>query len=73
MMTWCKNALRIGWESEMAIPANDTGRLKVYGVFRQADNLTAIGVTFSRRLTDEELRFFHEVCERSAPLMDGVK
>ncbi|MGU3658452.1 hypothetical protein [Methylobacterium fujisawaense] len=31
-----------------------------------------IEVTFSRALTDAELRFFREVCSRTAPLMDGV-
>lgn len=31
-----------------------------------------IEVTFSRALTDAEVRFFREVCGRTAPLMDGV-
>ena len=43
--------------------------LKVSGVSRMGDNDKAILVSFSRPLTDAELRFFHEVCERSAPLM----
>ena len=44
--------------------------LKCYGAGRMADNEKAVLVVFSRRLTDDELRFFHEVCERSAPLME---
>lgn len=43
--------------------------LKCPGVSRMADNDKAILVYFSRPLTDPELRFFHEVCQRSAPLM----
>jgi hypothetical protein len=43
--------------------------LKCRGVGRDADNDKAVAVYFSRPLTDDELRFFHEVCERSAPLM----
>lgn len=44
-------------------------RLTCPGVTRMADNDKAVLVSFSRRLTDDELRFFHEVCQRSAPLM----
>lgn len=43
--------------------------LKCPGVNRMSDNNKAILVHFSRPLTDTELRFFHEVCQRSAPLM----
>lgn len=39
------------------------------GVNRMPDNDKAILVHFSRPLTDAELRFFHEVCQRSTPLM----
>lgn len=46
--------------------------LKCYGVSRDADNLAAISVVFSRRLSDDELRFFHEVCGRTAPLMEDT-
>lgn len=45
--------------------------LKVSGVGRDAENECSVSIYFSRRLTDGELRFFHEVCERSASLMDG--
>lgn len=43
--------------------------LKCPGVSRMTDNDKAILVHFSRPLTDAELTFFHEVCQRSAPLM----
>lgn len=43
--------------------------VKCRGVSRMDDNDKAVLVHFSRPLTDAELRFFHEVCERSAPLM----
>ena len=43
--------------------------LKCPGVSRMDDNDKAILVHFSRPLTDAELRFFREVCQRSAPLM----
>jgi hypothetical protein len=48
------------------------GPLKCPGVSRMGDNDKAILVSFNRQLTDEELRFFHEVCQRSAPLMDSA-
>ncbi len=44
--------------------------LKCFGVGRDCQNDKVITVSFSRPLTDEELRFFHDVCRRSAPLMD---
>jgi hypothetical protein len=44
--------------------------LKCSGVSRDSENLKSIVVSFSRRLTDDELRFFHDVCGRTAPLMD---
>ena len=46
-------------------------KLSVLGVSRDADSPggKSILVAFSRQLTDAELRFFHEVCERTAPLM----
>ncbi len=47
-----------------------SGPLRVFGVSRMSDNDKAVLVSFNRKLTDEELRFFHEVCERSAPLME---
>ena len=53
----------------MCLAANDN-RLTCFGVCRDAENPKAAVVVFNRRLTDAELRFFHEVCERSAPLMD---
>ncbi len=47
--------------------------LKVNGVSRDAESPggKSVLVHFTRALTDGELRFFHEVCARSAPLMDG--
>ena len=52
-------------------PAN--APLACRGVSLDADSprMTGVLVTFSRKLTTAELRFFHEVCQRSAPLMDG--
>ncbi len=50
---------------------NTRARLTCPGVSRMGDNDKAILVSFSRRLTDDELRFFHEVCQRSAPLMES--
>ncbi|MBS1725005.1 MAG: hypothetical protein JSS66_18860 [Armatimonadetes bacterium] len=47
-------------------------RLRLFGTGRVVDNDKAVLVIFSRRLTDDELRFFDEVCGRTAPLMDGV-
>jgi len=46
--------------------------LKCSGVSRDGDSLKTILVSFSRRLTDAEMRFFHDVCGRTAPLMDGI-
>lgn len=43
--------------------------LKCPGVGRVEDNDKATIVYWSRPLTDAELQFFHEVCQRSAPLM----
>lgn len=45
-------------------------KLRVWGVSRDAENPKAVLVSFNRKLSDAELRFFHEVCERSAPLME---
>ncbi len=54
--------------------ANDNrrARLTCPGASRVSDNDRAILVIFSRPLTDDELRFFHEVCQRSAPLMEDA-
>ncbi len=54
----------------MSANDNRRQRLTCPGVSRMGDNDKAILVSFSRRLSDEELRFFHEVCQRSAPLME---
>jgi len=43
--------------------------MKCYGVSRVSVNPQALLVSFSQRLTDEQLRFFHEVCNRTAPLL----
>ncbi len=47
-------------------------RLACYGVSRDAEMPRTVSVAFSRPLTDDEMRFFHDVCRRSAPLIDGV-
>jgi hypothetical protein len=49
---------------------NRIARLTCLGVSRCVDHSQALLVSFSRRLSDDELRFFHEVCQRSAPLME---
>lgn len=49
---------------------NRLARLTCPGISRVADNDRAVLVIFSRPLTDDELRFFHEACQRSAPLME---
>ena len=46
------------------------GPLKCPGVARDAENPRCVVVAFNRPLSDDELRFFHEVCQRSAPLME---
>lgn len=68
---------RAAWNTRapiMAETANDNRTLptlKCRGVARVQDNPRSVEVIFSRRLTDDELRFFHEVCERSAPLRES--
>ena len=47
--------------------------MRCYGVSRAGDNPQAVLVSFSKRLTDEQLRFFHEVCNRTAPLLPEDK
>ena len=46
--------------------------LRIWGVGRDKENPKAVVVCFSRPLTDAELRFFHDVCGRSAPLMEAA-
>jgi hypothetical protein len=48
------------------------GRLSFEEATASPEKPGTIEVTFSRALTDAELRFFREVCGRTAPLMDGV-
>ena len=57
----------------MSVVSLPQRKLVCRGVSRDAESpgQTAVLVTFSRQLTNAELRFFHEVCERTAPLMDG--
>ncbi|WP_408903530.1 hypothetical protein [Methylobacterium radiotolerans] len=49
-----------------------SGRLSFEEATAPSGKPGTIEVTFSRALTDAELRFFREVCGRTAPLMDGV-
>ena len=44
--------------------------LKANGVFRPADSPTAINVVFNRRLSDDEMRLFHEWCRQFALSVD---
>lgn len=48
-----------------------TEPLRAYSASRVAEGPNTIAVHFNRPLTDGELRFFEEVCQRSACLMDG--
>ena len=43
--------------------------LKCPGVGRDAANLSALAFYFSRRVTDAEMRFLHEVVQRAVALM----
>ena len=47
--------------------------LKCPGIGRDAENAKAIVLYFSRPLTDDEMRFMHEVAQRSAPLIANIK
>lgn len=58
-------------ERERPILRLASDKLRVWGVSRDAENPKAVMVSFNRKLSDDELRFFHEVCERSAPLMEA--
>ena len=42
------------------------------GIGRDAEHDKCAVVYFNRPLTDYELRFFHEVCGRTVPLMDAA-
>ena len=55
----------------MKVVAIDNEGLRCNGVSRDADSpgQRSILVSFNRRLTDDELRFFHGVCERTAVFM----
>lgn len=46
--------------------------LRLSGVGRD-EHPCFIQVSFNRPLTDNELRFFHEVCQRTVPLMSQEK
>ena len=52
------------------VPIRTNTELEVRDVRRDGDDSTgrSVLVFFSRRLTDDELCFFQEVCERSALL-----
>ena len=39
------------------------------GVWRDAGNLAALSFYFSRRVTNSEMRFLHEVMQRAVALM----
>lgn len=43
--------------------------LRLNGVGRDVEHPCFVSVAFNRPLTDDELRFFHEVCQRTVPLM----
>lgn len=54
-----------------ALNDNVRARLTCPRARRVFGDENAVLVIFSRRLTDDELSFFLEVCQRSAPLMEG--
>ena len=43
--------------------------LKCNGVGRDKDCLSALAFYFNRRVTDDEMRFLHDVMKRAAALM----
>lgn len=47
--------------------------LKCPGVGRDKDCISALQFYFSRRVTDDEMRFLHEVVQRSVALMPTRK
>jgi len=46
--------------------------LKCPGVGRDKDNLHALQFYFSRPVTDDEMRFLHDVMKRAAACMPGI-
>lgn len=46
--------------------------LRCLGVGRDADNPQAVAVTFSRPLSDDELRIFHEACRQAAGIVEAA-
>lgn len=46
-----------------------TGKLKCPGVGRDKDNTCALQFYFSRRATDDEMRFLHEVMQRTVAML----
>ncbi len=45
--------------------------LKCPGVGRDKDNISALQFYFSRKVTDDEMRFLHEVVQRAVACMPG--
>lgn len=43
--------------------------LRCYGVGRDKDNLCSLIVCFSRPVTDDEMRYLHDVLQRAAACM----
>lgn len=46
--------------------------LRVFGIARDAENDRALICLFSRRATDAELRYLHEVVQRAVACMPDV-
>lgn len=46
--------------------------LKVPGVGRDKDCISALQFYFTRRVTDEEMRFLHEVMQRAVALLPSA-
>lgn len=53
-------------------PSAGPSRLRCLGVSRDADNPQAVAVTFSRPLSDAELRVFHDACRQAAGIVEAA-
>jgi hypothetical protein len=53
------------WCLKTGVTAGDVPPLKCPGVGRDKDNISALQFYFSRRVTDDEMRFLHDVMKRA--------
>lgn len=50
--------------------SNDNARLKCPGVARDKDHPQSLSFHFSRRVSDDEMRYLHEVMQRAVELVN---